>query len=71
VVQADPVKPKLKPPETQRLKLECDMLLSTSAFKSNFRLYTKELRDAISHIRNQKVLVVKVTRCRLTLCNPS
>jgi len=30
---------KLKPPETKRLKLNCDVLLSTSAFKFNLRRY--------------------------------
>jgi hypothetical protein len=39
-VQVDPIKPKLKPPGTKRLKLECDVLLSTSAFKFNLRRYT-------------------------------
>jgi hypothetical protein len=36
-VLLDPAKPKLKPPGTKRLKLNFDMLLSTSAFKSNMR----------------------------------
>ena len=39
-VQVDPMKPKLKPPGTNRLKLKCDILLSTSAFKVNLRRYT-------------------------------
>ena len=38
-VQVDPMKPKLKPPGTKRLKLNCDVLLSTSAFKFNLRRY--------------------------------
>jgi hypothetical protein len=38
-VQVDPVKPKLKPPGTKHLKLKCDMLLSTSAFKFNVCRY--------------------------------
>jgi len=38
-VQVDPVKPKLKPPGFTRLRLKCDMLLSTSAFKGNLRRY--------------------------------
>jgi hypothetical protein len=33
------MKPKLKPPGTQRLQLKCDFLLSTSAFKCNLRRY--------------------------------
>jgi hypothetical protein len=39
-VQVDPMKPELKPPGTKRLKLKCDILLSTSAFKFNLRRYT-------------------------------
>jgi len=38
-VQADPIKPTLKPTGTKRLKLKCDILLSTSAFKYNLRRY--------------------------------
>jgi len=41
-VQIDPIKPKLKPPGTKRLKLNCDELLSTSAFKFNLRRYNLE-----------------------------
>jgi len=33
------VKPKLKPPGRERLKLKCDVLLSTFAFKFNLRRY--------------------------------
>jgi len=39
-VQVLPIKPKLKLPRPQRLKLTCDILLSTSAFKLNLRRYT-------------------------------
>ena len=35
------MKPKLKPPGTKRLKLKCDILLSTSAFKFNLRRYSQ------------------------------
>ena len=38
-VQVDPIKPTLKAPGTKRLKLWCDILLSTS-FKINLRRYT-------------------------------
>ena len=34
------MKPKLKPPGTKRLKLKCDILLSTSAFEFNLRRYS-------------------------------
>ena len=36
-MQVDPIKPKLKPPGTRHLKLNCSMLLSTFAFKFNLR----------------------------------
>ena len=38
-MQVDPIKPKSKPPGTtsKRLKLYCDVLLSTSAFKFKLR----------------------------------
>jgi hypothetical protein len=39
-VQVDPIKPKLKPLATKRLKVKCDILLSTTAFKFNLRRYT-------------------------------
>jgi hypothetical protein len=34
------MKPKFKPPGAQRLKLNCNILLSTSAFKLNLRRYS-------------------------------
>ena len=40
-VQVDPMKPKMTPPGTKRLKLKCDTLLSPSAFKFDLRRYTK------------------------------
>jgi len=40
-VQVDPIRPKLKPPETKHLNLNYDVLLSTSAFKFNMRCYTE------------------------------
>jgi len=44
------VKPLLKPPGTKRLKVMCDILLSTSAFKFNLRRYTT-LADALRFAR--------------------
>jgi len=41
-VQLDPIKTTLKPTGTQRLKLKCHVLLSTSAFTSSLRRYTKD-----------------------------
>jgi hypothetical protein len=39
VVQVDPFKPTLKAPGTKRLKLKCDLLLLTFAFKFKLRRY--------------------------------
>ena len=38
-MQVDPIKPKLKPPGTTRLKLKCDELLSSFALKFTVRRY--------------------------------
>ena len=43
-MQVDPIKPKLKPPRTKHLTLNCDILLSNSAFKFNLRRYNKPKR---------------------------
>jgi hypothetical protein len=40
-VQVGPIKPKLKPPGTERLKLMCDIRHSSSAFKFNLHRYNK------------------------------
>ena len=50
-VQVDPIKPKLKPPGTKRLKLRIKILLSTSAFKFNLRRYSLGLAPASSRAR--------------------
>jgi hypothetical protein len=50
----DPMRHKLKPPGTKRLKLKCHMLLPTSAFKFNLRRYG----EASDMLRTE--LVVKV-----------
>ena len=39
-MQVNPIKPMLKPPGTKHLKLKYDELLSSLAFKFNFRRYT-------------------------------
>jgi len=39
-VQVDPIEPMLKPPGTKHLKLKCDELLSSFAFKFNLRRCT-------------------------------
>ena len=40
-VHVDPIKPTLRAPGIKRLKLKCDKLRSTFAFKFNLRRYTK------------------------------
>jgi len=54
-VQVDPIKPTLKASGTMRLKLKYVKLLSSFAFKSNLRRYSKMLLDGFM-----------VGRCRLT-----
>jgi len=44
VVQVDLMKSKLKPPGARRLKLKCDIMLSTSGFKFNLRRYMMEFK---------------------------
>ena len=46
-MQVDPIKPKLKPPGTKRLKVAFDGLLSIFGFKFNLRRYT--VASASSH----------------------
>jgi hypothetical protein len=61
------MKPMLKPPETQHLKLKYDILLLTFAFKFNMRRYTKPLYDPTSWMG----AYAKVGRCRSTVSKPS
>ena len=49
-MQVDPIKPKLKPPGTKRLKPNCDTLLSTTACKLNLRRYTEEYVRFLTNI---------------------
>ena len=56
-MQVDPIKPKLNPPGTKRLKLNCDKLLPTSAFKFDLRRYTTaspvsgaDVRERMHHL---------------------
>ena len=58
-VQVHPMNPKLKLPGTKHLKLKCDALLSTYAFKFNLRRYRTGCPSPST-----------VGRCRLTLSNP-
>ena len=43
-MQVDPVKPTLQPTGTKRLKLKCDVLLSSFAFGFNLRRYIKGMK---------------------------
>ena len=43
-MQVEPIKPTLKPNGTKRLKLQCDILPSTSVFNFNLRRYTKAMQ---------------------------
>jgi len=47
-VQVHPIKLKLKPPGSVRLKLKCDVLLSASAFNSNLRHHIEEMQTVFS-----------------------
>jgi hypothetical protein len=57
-VQVDPIKPTLKPPGSERLKLKCDDPLPSFAFDFNVRRYITVQRDALSD--EMKQLVARV-----------
>jgi hypothetical protein len=59
----------LKPPGTKLLKVKCDILVSTSAFKFNLRRYTSVCGGYASAAANT-IVTVEVGQCRLTLSNP-
>ena len=61
------MKPKLKPPGTERLKLTCDKLLSTYAFRFSLRRYTVGAAPLLLGF----ACLGMVGWCRLTLSNPS
>jgi hypothetical protein len=61
-VQVDPIKPNLKPPGNERLKLKCDILLSTCALKFNLSRYT--MVDAEGKDKNPE----GKAQYRLTVC---
>ena len=69
VVQVDPINPTLKAPGTKRLKLKCDDMVSSFAFKFNLRRYTMAEAAARSDADGRGAVCV-VGRCRLTLSNP-
>jgi hypothetical protein len=58
-MQVDPIKPKLTPLGSKRLKLKCDVPLSNIAFKSNLRRCIQPNESIYLRINS------KVRRCRL------
>jgi len=60
-VQADPIKSKVKPPGTKRLKPKHDEPPSKFAFRFNLRCYTK------GDIAEVMRMLSQVGRCRLTI----
>jgi hypothetical protein len=58
------MKPTLKLPGTERLKLNCDVLLSISAFKSNLRSYpvVKQFFDGF----RSRVTLLTASLCYVT-----
>jgi hypothetical protein len=54
------IRPKLKPPGTKHLKLECDEVLSTFAFNSNLRPCAEVLSQVVSlnfSLRNENAIM--------------
>ena len=60
-VHVDPIKPMLKPPETKRLKLKCDILLSTFAFNFNLRRYSEEPGRLLHHAHWQGLTLARIS----------
>ena len=65
-VQIDPIKPMLKPPGTKRLKLNCDVLLSTFAFKLYLRRYIQAGIQPVLARQGLPVCARHVIGCRST-----
>jgi hypothetical protein len=60
-MQIDPFKPKLKPPGTTPLKLECHTLHSTFAFKFSWRRYTKGKTQSEQAVAAEEVRLERQT----------
>jgi len=61
-VQLDPIKPKLKLPGTERLKLICDELLSKFAFNFNLGRYSVTPLGAAT-MRSRWMAALELMRC--------
>ena len=68
-MQVDLIKPTLKAPGSKRSKLKCNILPSTYAVNFDLRHFNKDSTRA-RHVLN-RIVTLKVGRCRLTLSNPS
>jgi hypothetical protein len=64
-VQVDPIKPKLELPRSQRLKVNCDIPPSTSAFKFNLRHYNEAHRHTMLRSREWQGLTLVHVRAQL------
>jgi hypothetical protein len=53
------MKPKLKPPGIQHLKIKCDILVLTFAFKFNSRRYSTADPEAGAAMENQMVVAAE------------
>ena len=72
--QVYPIKPTLKAPGTERLKLKYEEQLSNFGFKFKFRRYsmaTEHPSNVAIALSQEKITLNEVGRCRLTLSNPS
>ena len=59
-------KHKLKPPGSKRLKLNCDILLSTSPFKFNSRPHSK-VTDEVQHLVD---VTTQSLNAAIAICGP-